>query len=160
MLKLLDIRPEQLIFIDETAKDVRDIARIYGRYESGMCTFLCYSRAYKGERVFAPYPVREERYSAVAALSIEGLVGWAISTGTWSADRFIHAVKNVVLPFVQGWPDHRSIVVLDGAAIHKDPRFMEMISSKGGIVIYLPPYSPELNPIEKVFSVLKAYVRC
>jgi hypothetical protein len=50
----------------------------------------------------------------------------------------------------------RSIVVVDNASTHMDPRVRAAIKREGAILLYLPPYSPELNPIEKMFSVYKA----
>jgi transposase len=51
------------------------------------------------------------------------------------------------------------IVVLDNLQAHKSPRVAEILARKGCTVRYLPPYSPDLNPIEKAFSKLKAFLR-
>jgi transposase len=51
------------------------------------------------------------------------------------------------------------IVVLDNLQAHKSPRVAEVLARKGCTVRYLPPYSPDLNPIEKAFSKLKSFLR-
>jgi len=78
----------------------------------------------------------------LAALSIDGLIGWSITDGTFNADRFIEGLRNTVVPYLQPWPGKNSVVVMDGAAIHKDPRVQDLITSVGALCVYLPPYSP------------------
>jgi transposase len=56
------------------------------------------------------------------------------------------------------FPGRNSIIVLDNATVHHGGRLME-ICDAANVLIYLPPYSPDLNPIEKVFSVLKSQIK-
>ena len=53
----------------------------------------------------------------------------------------------------------RSIVILDNASIHHCDGVVELIESAGALVIFLPPYSPDLNPIEETFASIKSYLR-
>ena len=57
------------------------------------------------------------------------------------------------------FPGPQSVLVMDNAAIHHNGRIEEIVEAKGCRLFYLPAYSPNLNPIEKGFSVLKAYLR-
>lgn len=105
--------------------------------------------------MFSPYPNRKDRHSALASLSSTGLLGWSITEGTFNASRFYEGMRNIVLPYLQPYPYPRSVVVMDGAAIHKSSEVHDMIASVGAVSVILPPYSPEFNPIEKVFSYVK-----
>lgn len=51
------------------------------------------------------------------------------------------------------------VVILDNVAFHKSPRAEELVKAKGAWILFLPPYSPDLNPIEMAFSKLKALLR-
>ena len=53
----------------------------------------------------------------------------------------------------------RSVVMMDNASVHMDPRVKEEINKKGAYLLYGAPYSPDLNPIEKMFSVYKAHLK-
>jgi transposase len=60
-----------------------------------------------------------------------------------------------MLPF----PSPRSVLVMNNAQIHHNGQVAEILESQGCLVVYLPPYSPDLNPIEKGFSVYKSTLR-
>lgn len=139
MLRFLNVHSEQMIFVDEASKDLKDIARIYGRYVFSMTLCKIIYRSYKGERVFAPYPGRGSRFSALAALSYHGMVGWALNTGTWCAEDWVDAMAVRVLPYMRPFPEAYSLLVVDGASIHKDPRFIDMVAARGCVPLYLPP---------------------
>ena len=53
----------------------------------------------------------------------------------------------------------RSVVILDNASVHHCDGTVELIESAGALVIFLPPYSPDLNPIEETFASIKSYIR-
>ena len=57
------------------------------------------------------------------------------------------------------WPEPRSVIVMDNALFHHSDRLKEMCTDARLKLIYLPPYSPDLDPIEEFFSELKAYIR-
>jgi transposase len=57
------------------------------------------------------------------------------------------------------FPGRNSIIVLDNATVHHGGRLMEICDAANVLLIYLPPYSPDLNPIEKVFLVLKSQIK-
>jgi transposase len=63
------------------------------------------------------------------------------------------------LPVLNPWPLPNSIVIIDNAKIHMYNEFIDMIHSKGALMFFLPPYSPQLNPIEVGFSLVKAWIQ-
>ena len=80
--------------------------------------------------------------------------------GAFSTELFNFGVRYFILDKIGSFAagDDRSVVVLDNARIHDSDEFIEMIRSKGGIVIFLPPYSPDFNPIEISFYVIKEWL--
>jgi len=57
------------------------------------------------------------------------------------------------------YPGPRSVLVMDNAPIHKSEQLAQMCRERGVILEFLPPYSPDLNPIEEAFSAIKQYLR-
>jgi transposase len=139
--------PEQLVFLDETSKDGRDAMRRYAR-----------SRVNTPALVKIPFS-RGKRVSAVAAFSTDGFMGFDTTPGTFTRGSFHESFKAIVLPKLQPWPLPRSIVIMDNAKIHCYPELFEMIHRCGAKLFFLPPYSPDLNPIEFAFSFLKKYIQ-
>lgn len=96
-------------------------------------------------------------YSAVAAISVGGILDAAVVPGshtTSSLMEFAPALASQMQPF----PGPRSVLVVDGASIH-NAEFSQYFTQRGIVVLYLPPYSPWLNPIEFAFSKVKALIR-
>ncbi|KAG8945644.1 hypothetical protein FRC04_000605 [Tulasnella sp. 424] len=79
--------------------------------------------------------------------------------GNVTRERFVTFVKEHVLYKLNPWPHSRSILVMDNATIHHGEAIRELVESTGAILKYLPPYSPDLNPIEESFSAVKAFLR-
>lgn len=134
--------PEQMIFIDETSKDGRHAFRRYAWSEINQPAIVKLSFA------------RGKRVSIIAALDHTGFVG-----GTFTRGSFHKAFVATVVPMLNPWPVPRSIVVLDNAKIHMYPELEEVIHMTGAGLIFLPPYSPQLNPIEFAFGRLKAWIQ-
>ena len=57
------------------------------------------------------------------------------------------------------WPEPKSVLIMDNASFHHTDRITELCSNASVKLLYLPPYSPDLNPIEEFFAELKAFVR-
>jgi len=91
--------------------------------------------------------------------SIDTCLIQLIRAGYFSTDAFVQWIANKLLPHYTAFPGPRSVIVMDNASAHYYPRIEEVITAAGCQVRYLPPYSPEFNPIELPFSVLKAWVR-
>jgi transposase len=139
----------QLICCDESRKDPLSLYRPLGWGRRGTRTErrVGFTRATSG-------------YSVFAVLALNGVVGFDIcrSAGI-SKEVFIEQVRRELLPNLQQYPLARSVVIMDNAAVHCSPEIRAMIESTGAILILLPPYCPEFNPIEEVFSKLKAFLQ-
>ena len=91
----------------------------------------------------------------LAALRYDGLTAPMVVDGAINGELFLEYVRQQLVPTLR----KEDIVVMDNLSSHKVAGVKEAIESVGAKVIYLPPYSPDLNPIENVFSKLKTLVR-
>lgn len=91
----------------------------------------------------------------IAAIGLDGVHAPFALDGAIDGDAFLVYVEKVLLPTLQGG----EIVVLDNLSSHKIPRVVELIESAGAEVRYLPPYSPDFNPIEPLWSKVKQVLR-
>ena len=133
---------EKLVFIDETSLKT-NLIRMYGR-------------ARRGERVVDYTPHGHWKTTTlVSALRHDGLTAPMVIDGALDGSLFLAYVEQVLLPTLQPG----DVVVLDNLSSHKSRRVQELIESVGARVSYLPPYSPDLNPIELAFSKLKWLLR-
>ena len=99
--------------------------------------------------------------SAVAAVALDGLVSVQCSRASINEDVFCDFLERYLSPYLLPFNgvNPRSVVLLDNASIHHTARPVELIQSVGALVHYLPAYSPDLNPIEEMFSKVKACLR-
>jgi transposase len=88
-------------------------------------------------------------------LSRRGLTAPAVFDGPLDNDGFLAYVDQVLSPALQPG----DVVVLDNLAIHKQPEVRALIAARGAALRFLPPYSPDFNPIEQAFAKLKALLR-
>ena len=139
--------PAQLVFIDETSKDGRDAYRRYARSKKG-------TKAH----VRLPFS-RGNRVSILAALNVNGFMCWETTEGTFTRQRFHDAFAQSVIPKLNPWPLPNSIVIMDNAKIHMYKELEDAIHSTGARLLFLPPYCPQLNPIEVCFGRLKRWVQ-
>ena len=102
---------------------------------------------------------RSERWSILPALTIEGYISHIIFQGSITGALFEDFVEHHVLPNCTPYPGPRSIIILDNASIHKSTRLWELCERSGVILEFLPPYSPDFNPIEATFKDLKAWIK-
>ena len=136
------VKAENLIFLDEVGAVLNMV--------------LPYGRAPSHERVYGDRPVAKGcRISTVGAMSLSGLETAMCFEGTLNASVFLHFIKNFLVPVLKPW----HVVIMDNASPHKNAEMAELISKTGASSVYLPPYSPELNPIENAWSKLKQYLR-
>lgn len=140
--------PEMLMFGDEAAKDERTLIRRYGRSRIGM---RCIQR-----KCF----VRGKRYSILPILTLDGIITYDIIEGPVTSERFIQFLREHVLPLTNPYPGPRSVLVLDNCRIHHSDEVRRLIEEEALCkLVFLPPYSPDYNPIEQAFSAIKAYLR-
>jgi len=91
----------------------------------------------------------------IAAIGLDGVHAPFALDGAIDGDAFLIYVERILLPTLQGG----EIVVLDNLSSHKLPRVAELIESAGAELWYLPPYSPDFNPIENMWSKVKQVLR-
>lgn len=85
--------------------------------------------------------------------------GWGFTTATFTRHVFHKTFHENILPFLNPWPLPRSILILENAKIHMYRELEEAVHSVGALIFYLPPYCPQLNPIEVGFSLLKRWIQ-
>ena len=134
--------PDRLVFIDETWATT-NMARRYGR-------------AARGLRLLAPVPHGHWKVTTlVAGLRRSGITAPCVFDGAINGERFRAYVEQMLVPTLRP----RDIVLLDNLSSHKIAGIATAITAQGAQLIYLPPYSPDLNPIEQAFAKLKAVLR-
>ncbi len=102
---------------------------------------------------------RSKRWSILPAYTMDGYIAWEVHHGSITKD-ILDFMRTQVLP--QCTPEGegpRSIVVMDNARIHQSAELDELCSEFGVLLVKLPPYSPDYNPIETSFAVLKAWIK-
>jgi transposase len=115
-----------------------------------------YGRAPRGQRVAGVVPHGHWKTTTfVAALTIAGLTAPLVIDGAMTGDLFVAYVEQVLVPSLAAG----DVVVMDNLSSHKRARVRELIEAAGGTPLLLPPYSPDLNPIELAFAKLKALLR-
>jgi transposase len=91
----------------------------------------------------------------IAALAVEGIRAPAVFDGPIDNVSFLAYVEQVLVPALRPG----DVVVLDNLVVHKQPEVRTAIEAVGAHVRFLPPYSPDFNPIEQAFAKLKAFLR-
>jgi len=138
----LDLDPDRLVFIDETWAST-NMARLRGR-------------APKGERLRMGIPHGHWKTTTlVAGLRLDGIAAPFVLDGPINREAFETYVARVLVPELRPG----DIVVMDNLSSHKGPRVRQLIEAAGARLLYLPPYSPDFNPIENAFAKLKALLR-
>ena len=94
-----------------------------------------------------------------ALLPAQELVMYTVTQGSIIAEVCFEFVQDRVLPHCSAYPGPRSVLILDNATIHKSAELRDMCEEKGVLLKFLPPYSPDYNPIENTFKDLKAWIK-
>ena len=126
--------------------------------EMGVNTSLSplYTWAPKGERARCSVPRnRGPNTTLLASMGAEGMGPCLAVVGSTTAAVFEAYVEKVLAPSLR----HGQVVVLDNLTAHKGQSIKELIEERGCKLLYLPPYSPDLNPIEEAFSKIKGVLR-
>jgi transposase len=135
-------QPERLVFIDETSVKT-NLTRLRGR-------------APRGERLQMDAPFGNwGTQTFIAGLTAEGLIAPWVIKGAMDGPAFAAYVKKVLAPSLTPG----TVVILDNLATHRNVEAARALRQAGCWFLYLPPYSPDLNPIEQAFAKLKAYLR-
>ena len=137
-----NLDPRRLVFVDESGANIT-LARRYGRSP-------------RGERSPGRAPRNyTENLTLVAALSLAGLDAPMLLDGAMDTVAFDRYVEQVLVPALHPG----QLVILDNLSVHKQEPIRRTIAAAGCRVLFLPSYSPDFNPIEQVFSKIKAYIR-
>jgi transposase len=140
--RLQTIPPEKLIFLDE----------------SGVTTQMtrAYARASGGRRVHEATPAGHWKILTIlSALSLGGLLATMTIEQATDGDIFLAYLEQVLGPKLRPG----DVVVMDNLSAHKVAGVEQLIQAAGAELLYLPPYSPDLNPIEKAWAKLKQLLR-
>jgi transposase len=135
-------RLERLVFVDEMGTNT-SLAPLY-------------AWSPKGERAHARVPRNwGANVTLLASMSAEGMGPCLAVEGPTTREVFETYLKRVLAPSLSPG----QVVVMDNLSAHKGSRVRELIEERGCKLLYLPPYSPDLNPIEEAFAKLKALLR-
>ena len=127
--------------------------------ESGFHTSMTRlrARAPKGERAYGKVPRnRGKNQTLIASITLQGAMGASLSIeGSTDAELFETYVEEVLAPTLTSG----QVVVLDSLGAHRTERVKELVEERGADLLFLPSYSPDLNPIEQAFSKIKSIIR-
>lgn len=131
---------KSLLFIDETGSDCQDTVRSHGYSVRG--------KPMTAEKLL----VRGERVSAIAAMSMNGIIAVKMVHGGVDGDAF-YDFACMLMPHLMPYNGHNehSVVILDNCSIHHVKEVDQVFKDTSALVHYLPPYSPDFNPIELAF---------
>ena len=133
---------DKLVFLDESGVNT-GMTRLYGRGSSH-------------ERVVDYTPdIRFERISILSSLRLNGDMVPLVFEGALNGNLFKEYISKCLAPSLR----KGDIVIMDNLSSHKVKGVVDPILAVGAHVVYLPPYSPDLNPIELMWSKIKAYLR-
>src|SRR5262245_21417077 len=139
-------------------QSLRDVCQYIFLDECGVTTDLLrrYGRSPRGTRLSDHAPCGHwQAHTVIAALRLDGLHAPAVFDGPIDNPTFLAYVEQVLVPTLRSG----DVVVLDNLAAHKQPEVRMAIEQAGALVRFLPPYSPDFNPIELAFAKLKAFLR-
>jgi transposase len=136
-----------------------DARRLVFVDESGFNTSMTRprARAPKGKRAYGKVPKnRGKNTTLIAAITLQGAMGGSMTVeGATDTQAFEAYVEHFLAPTLE----KGQVVVLDGLGAHRPSRIRELIEARGADLVFLPSYSPDLNPIEEAFSKIKHLVR-
>src|SRR5580658_10233861 len=138
----LILDPKQLVFIDETAATTK-MTRLYGR-------------APRGKRLVDKVPHGHWKTTTfICGLHYDGVTAPFVLDGPMDGPHFLAYVEQILAPTLK----KGQIVFLDNVSTHKVDGVEEAIEARGARAVFLPAYSPDLNPIEQLFARLKSFLR-
>jgi len=131
-----------LVFVDESGAKT-NMTRLYGR-------------AMAGQRAIDDTPCGHWcTTTMISSVRLDGSTACMVVDGATNKEVFQAYVRHILLPTLKAG----DVVVLDNLSAHKNKAVRDLIESVGAELWYLPPYSPDLNPIEKMWSKVKAILR-
>ena len=134
--------PERVVFLDETSVKT-NLTRLRGRSKRGQRLHMAAPFGAWGTQTF------------IAGLTQDDLIAPWVIKGAMDGPAFTAYVRNVLIPEIKPG----TVIILDNLATHKNKEAAAILKEAGCWFLFLPPYSPDLNPIEMAFSKLKAHLR-
>jgi len=131
------------IFIDESSINI-GMTRLYARSEIGQRVFD-----------YVPDPRGENRLTIVSSLRQDGTTEALVFEGSLNGEFFVEYMKNSLAPTLK----EGDVVIMDNLSSHKVGGLKEIVEERGAKIEYLPQYSPDLNPVENMWSKVKAHLR-
>ena len=132
----------RLVFLDESSVNT-NLTRRYGR-------------AFGKERVTDSVPLNKPKNTTVlSSMRLDGSVAYTTYSGGTTGDKFLEYLKETLIPTLKPW----DIVVMDNLRTHHIAEVRRLLSQAQVMLMYLPAYSPDLNPIEMMWSKVKAILR-
>ena len=139
---LLGLAPARLVFVDESGAHTQMTRRG--------------GRALGGQRLGAPVPHgHHQTTTLIAAVCLSGPLAPWLFEGAMDGEMFLAWVRQGLVPLLQ----KDDLVILDNLSIHQVAGVREALAGAGARLLYLPPYSPDLNPIENLWSKVKQILR-
>ena len=148
MVQVQCIPANCFVWVDETGSDHRDSRRKTGYGLQGIPPVSFQLR------------VRSSRISAVSCITTDGAEDLYLTEGSVNGDAFMEFVQQCLLPVLKPFngQNTKSIVLLDNVSIHHVENVQETVNGVGALLWFLPPYSPDLYPIEERFSKVKKFL--
>lgn len=142
-------KSHMFVWVDETGCDNRTHIRKYG--------YALLGTTPTNTRLL----VRGQRYNAIAAMSSSTVLALEVIKETVNGDRFFDFLRGTLIPQMHPFDGQssNSILVLDNCTVHHVVEVRQLLQSAGILTFFLPPYSPDMNPIEELFSYVKQYLR-
>ena len=146
MNKIKEIQVKDIIYLDESGFDM-NMVRERGWSKRGKKLFGERSGNRKGKRITVIGAINGRKGKLLAPIYFEG------STNT---EVFNIWIKDYLLPEIR---NQKKVIIMDNASFHKNNKTKELIEEAGHTLLYLPPYSPDFNPIEHKWSQIKSIVK-
>ena len=136
------MKKRKIIFLDECGVNT-NMTRYYGRAKGK-------------KRVYDDVPAKKmKRTTMLSSVRLDGTLAYTFFQGALTGKIFLDYIQNILVPTL----NKGDIVIMDNLSCHKVKGVAEAIEAAGASVLYLPPYSPDLNPIEMMWSKIKALLR-
>ena len=140
---------DKFVWIDESGSDTRNYIRKFG-YSVRGTTPVSHRFFYRGKRT-----------NAIAAISSTGLTALTLTHNTVNQDVFYDFVRGSLIPHMRPFDgiSPATIGVMDNLSVHHVKEITDLFHQAGILLFFLPPYSPDLNPVEEAFSYVKYYLK-
>lgn len=109
--------------------------------------------------VYHRFLVRGTQISTIVAMGSEGVMTFEMIIGTANGETFFYFIHGSVIPCMQPFTAPSSILVIDNFSIHHIQEVKDILDQARILLFILPPYSPDLNPVEEMFSYVKYYLK-